>query len=164
MRLWNPKCGKLCIHINRVYQLRNQLSPQVLLFAVLLVLWSDPSGLPVVAEDWPTDFCGWIYNPGSHHDLLRFVEDTYYTIFVVYSYKLLFFAHWVWYIYILHPPGHRTQHGSDGWIFFAGQAAATVAMKEQGLFTARLDYEYRSVDGSHAGTAMDICSDVGLGV
>jgi hypothetical protein len=50
------------------------------------------------------------------------------------------------------------------WVeFFAGQAAATAAMKEQGLSTARLDYEYRSLDGSHAGTAMDICSDVGMG-
>ena len=37
-------------------------------------------------------------------------------------------------------------------------------MKEQGLSTARLDYQYRSLDGSHAGTAMDICSDVGMGI
>eukprot|EP00435_Cladocopium_sp_Y103_P039158 s940_g10.t1 len=34
------------------------------------------------------------------------------------------------------------------WVeFFAGQAAATAAMKEKGLSTARLDYEYRSLDG-----------------
>lgn len=39
----------------RVHQLRNQVSLQVLLFAVLLVLWSDPSGFPVVAEDCPLD-------------------------------------------------------------------------------------------------------------
>ena len=49
------------------------------------------------------------------------------------------------------------------WVeLFAGNAQATMAMRDAGLRSARLDILYRSSKGGPNGNSMDICSDVGL--